>query len=54
MTTAIIDAKQNRDVITLDIPNAFVQTPVPKSKEKVIMRITGLLVDYLVNVFPTK
>ena len=41
------------DVITLDIPNAFVQTPVPKSDEKVIMRITGLLVDHLVNLFPS-
>ena len=47
MTTAIIDAKQNS--VKLDILNAFVQIPVPKSKEKVIMRITGLLVDYLVN-----
>ena len=54
MTTVVIDAKQNREIITLDIPNAFVQTPVPKSEEKVIMRITGLLVDYLVNLFPTK
>ena len=52
LTTAVIDAKQNRDVVTLDIPNAFVQTPVPKSDEKVIMRITGLLVDHLVNLFP--
>ena len=54
MTTAVIDAKQNREVITLDIPNAFVQTLVPKSEEKVVMRITGLLVDYLINLFPTK
>ena len=54
LTTAVIDAKQNREIITLDIPNVFVQTPVPKSEEKVIMRITGLLVDYLVNLFPTK
>ena len=54
MTTAVIHAKQNREVFTLDIPNAFVQTPVPKSEEKVVMRITGRLVDYLVNVFPTK
>ena len=54
MTTVVIDAKQNREIITLDIPNAFVQTPVPKSEEKVIMRITGLLVDYLENLFPTK
>ena len=54
LTTAVIDAKQNRDVVTLDIPNAFVQTPVPPSNEKVIMKITGLLVGYLVNLFPSK
>ena len=54
MTPAVINTKQNRDVITLDIQNTFVQTPVPKSNENVIMRITGLLVDYLVNLFPTK
>ena len=53
ITTAVIDAKQNRDVITLDIPNAFVQTPVPESDEKVIMRITDLLVDHLENLFPS-
>ena len=29
LATAVIDTKQNRDVITLDIPNAFVQTPMP-------------------------
>ena len=27
LTTAVIDAKPNRNVITLDISNAFVQTP---------------------------
>ena len=54
MTTAVIDAKQNREVITLDISNTVEQTPVPKSNKKVIIRITGLLVDYLVNLFLTK
>ena len=52
LTTAVIDAKQNRDVITLDIPNAFVQTPMPKSEQRVIMRINGLLVEYLDELFP--
>ena len=47
LTTAVINAKQKRDVITLDIPNTFVQTPMPKSQQRVIMRINGLLVDYL-------
>ena len=54
MTTEGIHAKQNRDVITLNIPNAFVQRPVRKSEEKVIMKIKGLLVDYLANLFLTK
>ena len=28
--TGVIEAKQKRDVMTLDIPNAFVQTEVPQ------------------------
>ena len=52
LTTAVIDAKQNRNVITLDIPNAFVQTPLPQGEHKVIMRINGLLVDYIDELFP--
>ena len=47
LTTAVIDATQNRDVITLDIPNTFMQTPMPKSHQKVIARINRLLVYYL-------
>ena len=38
--------------MTLDIPNAFVQTPMPKSQQRVIMRINGLLVDYLEEICP--
>ena len=52
LTTAVIDAKQNRDVITLDIPNAFVQTPMPKNQKRVIMRINRLLLDYLEEICP--
>ena len=43
IATAVIDAKQNRNVITPDIPNVFVQTPIPEVEHKVIMRINGLL-----------
>ena len=52
--TATIDAKQNRDVMTLDIPNAFVQTEVPQKKgdEKIIMKIRGSLVDMLLEISP--
>ena len=52
LTTVVIDVKQNRDVITLDIPNIFVQTPMPKSQQRVIMRINGLLVNYLKELYP--
>ena len=54
MTTAVIDTKKNIEGITLDIPNALVQIPVLTSDEKVIMRITGLLVEYLVNLIPNE
>ena len=31
--TAIIDAMEGRDVMSADIPNAFIQTPMPEAKE---------------------
>jgi hypothetical protein len=55
MLTAIVDAKEGRDVMTCDIPNAFIQTKLPNIKagnERVIMKITGVLVDLLVNISP--
>jgi hypothetical protein len=52
--TAVIDAKQGRDVITADIPNAFVQTDIKNAKtnERTIMKIRGQLVDILVEIAP--
>ena len=52
---AIIDAKEGRDVLSADIPNAFIQTLMPEVKdgeERVIMKITGVLVDLLVEIAP--
>ena len=43
MVLAAIDAKENHDVMTADVPNAFVQTQMPQTKdgeERVIMKIT--------------
>ena len=40
--------------MTLDIPNAFVLNPISESDQKVIMRINGLLVEYLDELFPNK
>jgi hypothetical protein len=54
--TATIDAKQNRDVMTADVPNAFVQTAVDeknlKKGKRIIMKIRGPLVDMLCNIAP--
>jgi hypothetical protein len=39
-TTATIDAKQDRDVMTIDVPNAFIQTDMEKiDGNRVIMKI---------------
>ena len=55
MLTAIVDAKEGRDVMTADVPNAFIQTKMPDVKdgeERVTMKITGVLVDLLVELAP--
>ena len=51
MLTAIVDAKEGRDVMTADVPNAFIQAqmPIEEGKERVIMKITGVLVDLIVE-----
>jgi hypothetical protein len=54
LITATIDAREKRDIMTADIPNAFIQTNMDiNSKEKVIMKIRGSLVDILVSMDPT-
>jgi hypothetical protein len=55
MLTAVIDAHEERDVMTCDIPNAFIQALIPEVKdadERVMMKITGVLVDMLVELNP--
>ena len=52
LITGVLDAKQGRDVMTLDIPNAFVQTEIPERDEKIIMKIRGRLVDILTEICP--
>ena len=55
LLTAVIDAHEERDVMTCDIPNAFIQAEMPEvrdGKERVYMKITGVLVDLLVQLNP--
>jgi hypothetical protein len=55
MLTAVIDAHEERDVMMCDIPNAFIQALMPEVEpgdERVMMKITGVLVDMLVEINP--
>ena len=54
--TSTIDAKENRDVMTCDIPNTFVQIEIKKQEigERIIMKIRGTLLEILVEIDPEK
>ena len=55
MLTTVIDAKEERDIMSTDLPNAFVQTHLPKDEDgtaRIIMKITGVLVDILTEMAP--
>ena len=55
MLSAVIDAKEGRDVAVVDIPNAFVQTENVKIEdhhERDIMKVKGALADMLVEIDP--
>ena len=53
--TCAIDAYKSRDVMSLDIPNAFIQTGMPQTEnnKRTIMKIRGKLVNWLVDLYPT-
>ena len=53
--TLTIDAHENRDVMSADVPNAFIQTEMPEIKqgeERVMMKITRVLMDMLIQLDP--
>ena len=52
LLTCIIEADEGRDVATIDIPNAFIQTRIDDEKDMAIIKIRGLLVDMLVDIAP--
>ena len=49
LVTSIVDALEERDVAVVDIPNAFMQTRVMEAKQRVIIWLTGIVVDWLVR-----
>jgi hypothetical protein len=55
MITGVIEAKEQRDAMTCDIPNAFIQALLPKKdpgEDRVVLKITGVLVDMLADINP--
>ena len=52
--TGVIEAKQRRDMMTADIPNAFAQKDIDKKEigERIIMTIRGPLVEMLLELSP--
>ena len=53
--TCTVDALKGRDVISIDIPNTFIQThmPLPPDGERLIMKLRGRLVECLLELYPT-
>jgi len=49
LITAAIEADQQRDIMTVDIPNAFVQTEIKDMKERITMKIKGRLAEMLIS-----
>jgi hypothetical protein len=55
LITGVIQAKEETDVMTCNIPNAFIQAYLPKKEpgeDRVVMKITGALADMLVDINP--
>ena len=50
--TSAIDAKERREVATLDVPNAFIQTSLnyKTTDERIIMKVRGVIVDLLLMI----
>ena len=51
MLISVIDAKEYRDIVNIDITNVLIQTPIDKKpvEDKTITRIKGVLVHMLVH-----
>jgi hypothetical protein len=52
LLTSLVDAQENCNIAIMDILNAFIQMVVEDDEDKVVMRITGHMVNVLVKVVP--
>ena len=51
-TTAVIGTHEEADKMSADVPNAFIQTDITHKNERMIMKITGVLVHLPVEMAP--
>ena len=57
MMTAAVEAKEKRDTMINDVPNAFIQALIPLLKDndaRIVMKITGILVKILLELDPER
>ena len=52
LLTAVQEAKEERHVVTVDIPNAFIQTYLENEDDKIIMILRGEIAELLVKIAP--
>jgi hypothetical protein len=52
LLTSVTDAKECREVATINIPNAFGQTKLENKEDKAVMRLRGKLAELMVKVAP--
>ena len=52
LISCVINAQEHRDVATIDIPDAFIQTNVEKIEDMATIIVRGTLVDVLVEIAP--
>ena len=54
LLTSGIDAREERDVASLDVPNTFIQThtPLDLPGESTVMKVRGVLVNWLIKLEP--
>jgi hypothetical protein len=52
LLTSVIDAKEWRNVTTINIPNVFVQTKFENEEDKAVIRLRGKLAELMVKVAP--
>ena len=46
------NSEEERDLVVIDIPNAFIQTRIEKEEDMAIIKIRGILVDILLEIAP--